>query len=100
MKRKIVESISIRQIARFLEEVDLKPHRSRYWLNSKAKETDPVGFARDERAVCDTYAGATRALMRGEHVMSTDEKTGIQALERVAPTKPAVPGKIESVEFE
>ncbi len=38
--------------------------------------------------------------VRGEHVMSTDEKTSIQALERVAPTKPAVPGRIESVEFE
>ncbi len=63
----------------------------------EAKDTDPVGFARDVRAVCDTYAGATMAHMRGEHVMSTDEKTGIQALERVAPTKPAVPGKIESV---
>ncbi len=32
--------------------------------------------------------------------MSTDEKTRIQALEYVAPTKPAVPGRIESVEFE
>ena len=58
-------------------DVDLKPHLSRYWLNAKAKETDPEGFARDVRAVCETYAGAPMAHMRGHHVMSADEKTGI-----------------------
>jgi len=38
--------------------------------------------------------------MRGEHVLSTDEKTGIQALERIAPTKPPRPGLIERIEGE
>ena len=38
--------------------------------------------------------------MRGEHVISTDEKTGIQALERIAPTKPCRPGLIERFEYE
>ena len=38
--------------------------------------------------------------MRGEHVVSTDEKTGIQALERIAPTKPPRPGRVERFEFE
>lgn len=38
--------------------------------------------------------------MRGEHVISTDEKTGIQALERIAPTKPPRPGLIERIEGE
>ena len=32
--------------------------------------------------------------------MSCDEKTGMQALERIAPTKPAAPGQIEKREFE
>lgn len=32
--------------------------------------------------------------------MSVDEKTGIQALERIAPTKPPAPGQIEKREFE
>jgi len=36
----------------------------------------------------------------GCHVVSTDEMTGIQALERAAPTKPARPGKIERREHE
>lgn len=34
------------------------------------------------------------------HVVSVDEKTGIQALERIAPTKPTRPGLIERFEFE
>lgn len=32
--------------------------------------------------------------------MSTDEKTGIQALERTHPTRPMIPGKVELREFE
>lgn len=36
----------------------------------------------------------------GGHVISTDEKTGIQALERIQPTKPTKPGLIERIEFE
>jgi hypothetical protein len=36
----------------------------------------------------------------GTHVMSTDEKTGMQALERLHATKPGRPGLVERVEFE
>ncbi len=36
----------------------------------------------------------------GGHIVSTDEMTGIQALERIAPTKPMRPGQIERREFE
>ena len=36
----------------------------------------------------------------GTHVLSTDEMTGIQALERAAPTLPMQPGKVERREFE
>ena len=32
--------------------------------------------------------------------MSTDEKTGMQALERIHPTKPTLPGLVERIEFE
>lgn len=38
--------------------------------------------------------------MRGEHVVCADEKTGIQALERIAQTKPPRPGMIEKIEGE
>ena len=36
----------------------------------------------------------------GVHVISTDEKTGIQALEPIHPTLPAMPGLVERREFE
>ncbi len=32
MKQGIIESISVRHIGRLLEEAELKPHQSRYWL--------------------------------------------------------------------
>ena len=50
--------------------------------------------------MCQTYAGAPRLAAEGGHVISTDEKTGIQALERIHPTKPTRPGLTERVEFE
>jgi DDE superfamily endonuclease len=34
------------------------------------------------------------------HIISTDEKTGIQAIERLQPTKPPRPGMVERVEFD
>lgn len=52
------------------------------------------------QAVCDTYQTAPEASLRGVHVVSCDEKTGIQALERIAPNKPTRPGMIEKFEFE
>ncbi len=36
----------------------------------------------------------------GVHIVSTDELTGIQALERKAPTKSMLPGHVERREFE
>ncbi len=36
----------------------------------------------------------------GVHTVSVDEMTGIQALERVAPTRPMRPGRVERREFE
>ena len=52
------------------------------------------------RAVCAVYAQAPAIAARGGHVVSTDEMTGIQALERAAPTLPARPGQVERREFE
>jgi hypothetical protein len=51
--------------------------------------------------VCDTYRAAP-ARLKDEHIhtVSVDEKPGIQALERTAPTKPMRPGVPERREFE
>src|SRR3954468_18053089 len=99
IKRGIVGSISARHLGRLLNEADLKPHRIRYWLN--AKEKDAPGFAAEVQLVCATYAAAPELYRRFHtHTLSTDEMTGIQALERIAPTKPSKPGREARREFE
>lgn len=98
-KRQIVESISASQMRRYLDEVKLKPHKSRYWLNTKEK--DPVEFQQKVEEVCDCYRDAPR--LRAEknmHTVCIDEMTGIQALQRIAPTLPMKPGQTECREFE
>jgi transposase len=59
-----------------------------------------VVLAAQIETVCTTYAAAPAIAARGGHVMSTDEMTGIQALERAAPTLPVRPGRVERREFE
>ena len=98
-KRGIVESISVTQVNRYLNEAKLQPHRSRYWLN--AKEKDPQKFQEKVQAVCDCYQEAPRLYEKeNTHTVSTDEMTGIQALERIAATLPMQPGRVERREFE
>jgi hypothetical protein len=50
--------------------------------------------------VCKIYHQAQELHKKGVHIISTDEKTGIQALERIHPTRPMEPGKPEAIEFE
>ena len=52
------------------------------------------------RTVCELYAQAQAARAQGIHVVSCDEKTGMQALERLHPTLPMQPGQVERREFE
>jgi transposase len=78
----------------------LQPHRSRYWLNAKSRDSDPAGFADQVETICTLYAYAPLLHAFGGHIVSTDELTAIQALERAAPTKPARPGLCERREFE
>lgn len=76
----------------------MKPHLSRYWLNTK--ETDPLVFQQQVEAVCDAYADALDNYEHSIHTICTDEMTGIQALERLFPTKPVRRGDVEKREFE
>jgi len=99
IKRDIVESISPRHLGRLLDDAELHPHRVRYWLN--AKEKDQPGFVVEVQLVCATYAAAPELYNKCHtHTVSTDEMTGIQALQRIAPTKPMQPGREARVEFE
>jgi transposase len=99
IQRGIVASISPSQVSRYLREAALQPHKSRYWLNTTEK--DPERFEAQVKAVCDTYLAAPD-LERTEHThtVCVDEMTGLQALERNAPTKPMIAGKRELIEFE
>jgi len=74
-------------IYRVLEEADLKPHKSAYWLNSHDQDFGPK--AKD---ICALYLDAQRLWGQGELVLSTDEKTGILVRRRKHQSKPATPG--------
>jgi DDE superfamily endonuclease len=82
-------------IWRILDEADLKPHKSVYWLNSH----DP-DFDAKAQAICRLYIDAPRLYQQGRLVICCDEKTGMQILQRKYPTQPAQPGKPEKREFE
>src|SRR5215471_2469273 len=51
-------------------------------------------------AICTVYAEATGRAKQGEMTVSTDELTGVQALERKHPGLPLAQGKVERREFE
>ena len=42
VRRKIVASISISQVNRYLAEAELQPHRSKYWLNTTEKDPQVI----------------------------------------------------------
>ena len=92
----IVESISAHSVGRFLREVDLKPHRTRGWINTP-RDADFESKCRD---VCQTYQLAPERAGAGVETRSIDEMTGVQALERAAPTQPMRAGRPERTEFE
>jgi hypothetical protein len=77
----------------------LKPHQSRYWLNHERAE-DPEHFDKAVQTICALYHHAQSLAEPGVHIISTDEKTGIQAIERAHPTRPMQPGCMERVAFE
>ncbi len=90
--------ISDRQVQRFLDQADLKPHKSQYWLNPKINDREE--YEQQAKEICDHYHEAKSSGREDVHCISTDEKTGIQALERIADTKPMRSGQVEKIEFE
>ena len=68
----------------------------RGWLTPKP---DPE-FESKCADVCALYRAAPALAAAGERVISTDELTGVQALERKHPGLPLAPGKVERREFE
>jgi len=91
----IVPAICPRTIRRILDDVDLQPHRTRYWRTTRAD----VRFKVRAEKVLWCYAHATRLAARGIWVVCADEMPNRQVLERV-PIRRAVPGSIEQVEHD
>ncbi len=89
------DAISRSSIWRILQDVDLKPHKSAYWLNSHDEDFDAKA-----QTICQLYAKALESYEQGRLLICCDEKTGMQVLERKAPTKPAQPGRRERREHE
>jgi hypothetical protein len=52
------------------------------------------------KTICNSYAAAPQLHEQGVHIVSTDENTGIQALERACANKPMIPGKPTLIEHE
>jgi transposase len=68
----------------------------RYWL-TPAADADRDAKITD---VCTVYRTAPERAEGGQRTVSTDEMTGVQALERVAPDLPPRPGQVARREFE
>ena len=99
IRRRVVSSISVSQVGRYLAQAELQPHRSKYWLNTKEK--DPEIFQQQVQIVCRTYLEAPELhFQENTHTVSVDEMPGIQALERIAKTIPMQPGQPARIEYE
>jgi hypothetical protein len=88
-------AISPRTIRRILADVELQPHRTRYWRTARL---DAQFKARAERVLW-CYAQARRLAQQGIWVVCADEMPNRQVLER-SPLRRALPGAIEQQEFE
>ncbi len=91
MERGVVTQISRSHLQRILQAGDMRPHRIRQWLHSP----DPQ-FRQKVNAICALY----RQAPKGSVVLSVDEKTGIQAIERKHADRAPVPGRARRREFE
>lgn len=87
----IVARVSASTIWRILHHADLRPHHHRMWLHSP----DP-DFARKVTEVVELYLHPPANSV----VLSIDEKTGMQALERKYPGRHPRPGQPGRREFE
>jgi hypothetical protein len=91
----IVASVSPRTVWQVLHDVDLQPHRTRYWRTGRLD----ARFKERAEAVLWCYANAARLAEEGIWSVAVDEMPNLQVLER-EPTRRALPGHIEQREFE
>ena len=76
----------------------MQPHKSEYWLFPKIK--DWKAFVVRVALVCQLILGAVEQCYPKHHVLSVDEKTGIQALQRLQAQAPESKGGHRRKEYE
>jgi len=91
----IVSTISPRTIRTLLHDVDLQPHRTRYWKTARLDGR----FKERAEQVLWCYGNAARLAEQGIWVVCVDEVPTFQVLER-DPIRRAIPGSIEQQEFD
>jgi len=91
----IVDAISPRTVQRILHDVDLQPHRTRYWRTTRLD----AQFKERAEKVLWCYGNADRLARQGLWTVAVDEMPNLQVLER-SPIRRAIPGFIEQQEFE
>src|SRR6185503_16539046 len=91
----IVAGISPRTVRNILHDVDLQPHRTRYWKTPRLDDR----FKERAEQVLWCYGNAARLARQGIWVVCVDEIPTFQVLER-DPIRRAVPGSIEQREFD
>src|SRR5512135_1903006 len=92
---KIVPAISPATVRRILHDVDLQPHRTRYWKTARLDDR----FKERAEQVLWCYGNAARLAERGIGVVCVDEIPTFQVRER-GPIRRAIPGPIEQREFD
>lgn len=92
IEQQIVERIAPSTLRTWLRQDKIKPWRYHSWQHS----TDPQ-FVEKAVPVLDLYEQALRLQVHGELTVCVDEKTSIQARQRVTPTKAAAPGEVVQV---
>jgi transposase len=92
VEQQIIVSIAPGTIRTWLRHDKIKPWRYHSWQHS----TDPQ-FVEKALPVLDLYAQAPSLQAQGELTMCADEKTSLQARQRVTPTKAAAPGAVVQV---
>ncbi len=97
-ENKIVKKISHERVAFFLRKAHLQPHRSRYWLNSRTRNS--TDYDTRIKDICFLYKNAIQMHQEGVHIVSIDEKTGIQAIDRADPNLPMKSNSPEKKEHE
>jgi hypothetical protein len=82
---------------RILHKADLKPWQYEYWIFPR----DPH-FAEKAEVILDLYAGfwQEKPLGANDYIVSSDEKTSIQARIRCHPSLKPAPGRPRRIEFE